>query len=202
MDKTKLRAVTEALRSFFDVPETFRFQGQTFEERCEAWARHALDQLEEELESAEVRFRNFYRCPSLWSRVGGRVGLHVRRPMSPLSPEEHQPLSLRRRSRQLTPPRQRRNDTMPKSPDWKTPHVRQDHQQHRNPPVPSILSVRADTLRLPGTRKDVEGVPKSSRRRGVGQQDIRFSLPTHEADSDRGESSTGWTTGGSDLALL
>ena len=37
MDKTKLHQITVALRSFFDVPETFRFRGQTFNERCEAW---------------------------------------------------------------------------------------------------------------------------------------------------------------------
>jgi rubrerythrin len=61
MDNTKLREVTTALRAIFsDVPETFSHNGQTFEERCEAWARHAIEQLEEELCR---RFRNFYRCP-------------------------------------------------------------------------------------------------------------------------------------------
>lgn len=58
--KPQLQAVVEALRSCFDPPEGFRFQGQTFSERCEAWAQHALDQLEEELEHT---FRNFYHCP-------------------------------------------------------------------------------------------------------------------------------------------
>ena len=63
MDNTKLREVTKALRDFFgDVPDTFSHNGQSFDERCETWARHAVDQLEEELESK--RFRNFYRCPS------------------------------------------------------------------------------------------------------------------------------------------
>ena len=52
MDNTKLREVTNALRAFFsDVPETFSHNGQTFDERCEAWARHAVEQLEEELEA-------------------------------------------------------------------------------------------------------------------------------------------------------
>lgn len=62
MENMKLDQLTKALRSLFgDVPETFSFHGQSFDERCEAWAQHAVDQLEEELCR---RFRNFYRCPS------------------------------------------------------------------------------------------------------------------------------------------
>lgn len=51
MDK-KLHDVVTALRKLFDdeVPEGFTHSGQTFEERCEAWVLHAIEELEAELE--------------------------------------------------------------------------------------------------------------------------------------------------------
>jgi len=40
-----------SLRSLFpDVPTDFEWDGQTFEERCEAWILHAIEELENELE--------------------------------------------------------------------------------------------------------------------------------------------------------
>ena len=39
------------LKSLFpDVPADFEWDGQTFEERCEAWVLHAIEELENELE--------------------------------------------------------------------------------------------------------------------------------------------------------
>ena len=52
MDSEKLRACVEALRAFFrDVPEGFEHEGQTLDQRCEAWIRHAVEQLESEIEA-------------------------------------------------------------------------------------------------------------------------------------------------------
>jgi len=40
-----------SLKSLFtDVPTDFEWDGQTFEERCEAWILHATEELENELE--------------------------------------------------------------------------------------------------------------------------------------------------------
>jgi hypothetical protein len=33
-----------------DVPADFEWDGQTFDERCEAWVLHAVEELEDELE--------------------------------------------------------------------------------------------------------------------------------------------------------
>jgi hypothetical protein len=49
--------VTDALLKSFDkkeIPEKFRCEGQTFVERCAAWAMHALEQLEDEIEAFKV----------------------------------------------------------------------------------------------------------------------------------------------------
>jgi hypothetical protein len=55
MDSTKVQAATVAVRSLFDgeIPEDFEYEGQTFEQRCEAWVLHAVDELSEELETFE-----------------------------------------------------------------------------------------------------------------------------------------------------
>jgi hypothetical protein len=56
MDK-RLQDVVSALRKLFDdeVPQDFSHSGQTFDERCEAWASHAVEQLEAELEEFNER---------------------------------------------------------------------------------------------------------------------------------------------------
>ena len=52
LDRKKLRACVRALQAFFpDVPEGFEHEGQTFDQRCEAWIRHAIEQLESEIEA-------------------------------------------------------------------------------------------------------------------------------------------------------
>ena len=54
MDADKLHKATAAVRSLFadeEIPEDFTYEGQTFEERCEAWVLHALDELKDELDT-------------------------------------------------------------------------------------------------------------------------------------------------------
>jgi hypothetical protein len=52
VDHEKLRACIETLRALFpDVPEGLEHEGQTFDQRCEAWIRHAVEQLESEIEA-------------------------------------------------------------------------------------------------------------------------------------------------------
>ena len=54
MDKEKVNQVTFALRAMFaenEIPEDFHFVGQTFIQRCESWALHAVEQLEDELKA-------------------------------------------------------------------------------------------------------------------------------------------------------
>ena len=51
-----LAKATAAIRSLFSdeaIPEDFNYEGQTFEERCEAWVLHAVEQLDEEIETFE-----------------------------------------------------------------------------------------------------------------------------------------------------
>ena len=57
MDKSTQTVVT-ALRKVFgddEIPEHFSHEGQTFDERCEAWALHAIEKLEIELEEFNDR---------------------------------------------------------------------------------------------------------------------------------------------------
>jgi hypothetical protein len=54
MDKNKRKQVTLALQGCFaddEIPDEFEFNGQNFIERCEGWALHALEQLEDELQA-------------------------------------------------------------------------------------------------------------------------------------------------------
>ena len=54
MNSSQIREVTDVLRACFEhteIPEDFLFAGQTFIQRCEGWACHALEQLEDEVES-------------------------------------------------------------------------------------------------------------------------------------------------------
>jgi len=54
MDKDRLNQVTASLRALFaddEIPDDFRCHGQTFIERCEGWALHAVEQLEGEIEA-------------------------------------------------------------------------------------------------------------------------------------------------------
>jgi 5-methylcytosine-specific restriction enzyme A len=44
---------TRQIQEAFDPPKDFKFNGQTFEERCNAWARYAYDQIEQEIERVE-----------------------------------------------------------------------------------------------------------------------------------------------------
>jgi hypothetical protein len=56
-NNTQIRKVTDALRACFadhEIPEDFAFEGQSFILRCEAWALHSLEQLEDELEATGV----------------------------------------------------------------------------------------------------------------------------------------------------
>jgi hypothetical protein len=49
-----MREAVTALRKLFDdteIPAAFHHNGQTFDERCEAWLRHALDRLDAEIEA-------------------------------------------------------------------------------------------------------------------------------------------------------
>jgi hypothetical protein len=51
--KSPMSVAIAALRGLFDddeILEAFTHEGQTFEERCEAWLLHAVEQLEEEIE--------------------------------------------------------------------------------------------------------------------------------------------------------
>jgi hypothetical protein len=49
--KTAVADCVVSLKSLFpNVPTDFEWNGQTFEERCEAWALHAVEKLENELE--------------------------------------------------------------------------------------------------------------------------------------------------------
>lgn len=50
----EITTIAKALHAAFDgseIPKNFSFNGQTFFERCEAWAMHALEQLEDEIDA-------------------------------------------------------------------------------------------------------------------------------------------------------
>ena len=52
MHKERLNKLVTAFAEFFEddeVPEDFRFERQSFYERCEGWILHAMEQVEEEL---------------------------------------------------------------------------------------------------------------------------------------------------------
>lgn len=51
-----VQKAVSAVRSLFndgEIPEDFEYEGQTFDERCEAWVLHAVDELSVELEMFE-----------------------------------------------------------------------------------------------------------------------------------------------------
>jgi hypothetical protein len=50
----KNECVRSLAAMFPDVPDDFRHNGQSFEERCEAWVMHAVDELERELEEFDA----------------------------------------------------------------------------------------------------------------------------------------------------
>ena len=51
LDKKAVADCIVSLKRLFpDVPADFEWDGQTFEERCEAWVLHAIEELENELE--------------------------------------------------------------------------------------------------------------------------------------------------------
>lgn len=56
MTHPKVRQLISDLRSLFDdseVPDEFRCDGQTFDQRCEGWLLHAIEQLKDELAGFE-----------------------------------------------------------------------------------------------------------------------------------------------------
>ena len=57
MDREKMNLAVSALRGLFDedkIPRGFSHEGQSFEERCEAWLLHAVEQLEAEIEAFDA----------------------------------------------------------------------------------------------------------------------------------------------------
>ena len=48
MSATVAKIVDELVDLFPDVPPDFEFEGQTFQQRAEAWILHAIEELEEE----------------------------------------------------------------------------------------------------------------------------------------------------------
>ena len=51
-ERSGVQKATVAVRGLFsdeEIPEDFTYQGQTFEERCEAWVLHAVGQLQDEI---------------------------------------------------------------------------------------------------------------------------------------------------------
>lgn len=52
MNKRFVRNIIQGLFGYFEgeVPTRFKWNGQTFSERVEAWALHAIERLESELE--------------------------------------------------------------------------------------------------------------------------------------------------------
>jgi hypothetical protein len=56
MAAVTIHQAVAAVRGLFaddDIPEDFTYEGQTFDERCEAWMLQALEQLEAEIKAFE-----------------------------------------------------------------------------------------------------------------------------------------------------
>jgi hypothetical protein len=57
MDRDKMNRAVSALRALFDedeIPRGFSHEGQSFDERCEAWLAHAVEELEAEIEAFDA----------------------------------------------------------------------------------------------------------------------------------------------------
>ena len=50
MNKDMRELVDLLKKQLPEVPATWRYEGQTIDERCEAWLLHIIEQLEEEIE--------------------------------------------------------------------------------------------------------------------------------------------------------